>query len=174
MEIKPLKLDLHYPSLDEIGPDIAAARIIAPAYASVHISETAASFQYIYHHLYFDKLKMEEYAYVLESIAIAEMIHLEVLGKLLLNLGVDPIYSANPPQRNYYNTSGVSYSRTPQQMLMDDIRAEMSAISDYQGMLRRLKNEKVAAVIQRIIMDEMLHLEEFKRLLNNLCTNKKE
>lgn len=168
MEVKPLKVDLPYPSLDEITTDFAAARIIAPAYASVFISESTASFQYIYHHFYFDKLKMDEYAYALESIAIAEMIHLEILGTTLLNLGVDPIYTGNPPQRNYYNTSRVAYSRTPQKMLMDDIAGEMNAINDYQGMVRRLKNEKVSAVIQRIILDEMLHLEEFKRLLNKL------
>ncbi len=168
MTIEPIKANLPYPSLDDIEPDLEAARIIAPAYASVYTSEVSASFQYVYHHFFFDKLKMDEFAYILENIAIAEMIHIEILGKLLLQLGVDPIFSCNPPQRNFYNTSMIAYSKTPQKMLMDDINAEMRAIKDYSHMVSRLKNERVAAVIQRIILDEQLHLEEFKKLLAKL------
>lgn len=168
MTIEPIKANLPYPPLDGIEPDLEAARIIGPAYASVYTSEVSASFQYIYHHFFFDKLKMNDFAYVVENIAIAEMIHIEILGKMLLQLGVDPIFSGNPPQRNYYNTSMIAYSKTPQKMLMDDINAEMRAIKDYENIVKRLKNEKVAAVIQRIILDEQVHLEEFKRLLAKL------
>lgn len=168
MNIQPIRVELPYPSLDDIKPDLQAARIIAPAYASIYTSETTSFFQYMYHYICFDELKMEKYAYTVENIAIAEMIHIEILGKMLFKLGVDPIYSATPPLRNYYNTSMVSYSKHPQKMLMDDIDAELRTIREYQGMVKRLKNEQVSAVIQRIILDEMLHLEEFKTLLAKL------
>lgn len=168
MEIVPLRVDLPYPSLDELQPDLAAARIVAPAYAGIYISECNAVFQYSYHHLYFDNLKMPDYAYVLENISISEMIHFEILGKMLLKLGIDPIFSSNPPGRNFYNTSRIAYSKTPSKMLIDDISAEIAAINDYQNMIKRLKNEQVSAVLQRIVLDEMLHLEEFKRLLYKL------
>lgn len=166
MEINPLRVDLPYPSLENIEKDLNAARIIAPAYAGIYISECNAVFQYTYHHLYFDELSMPDFAYALENISISEMIHFEILGKMLLKLGVDPIFSTNPPGRNFYNTSQIAYSKTPTRMLMDDISAEMVAINEYQTMIRRLKNEQVAAVLQRIVLDEMLHLQEFKRLLN--------
>lgn len=172
MEITPIRVELPYPSLDEITPDIESAKIIAPAYAGLYTSETSSSMQYMYHYFFFDELKMEKFAYVVENIAIAEMIHMEILAKTLLKLGIDPIYSVNPPQRNYYNTSMLAYSKYPQKMLMDDISAEMRAISDYQRMVKRLKNEKVSAIIQRIILDEMLHLEEFKTLLTKLNEKK--
>lgn len=172
MNINPIRVELPYPSLDEIKPDLEAARIIAPAYASLYTSETTASFQYMYHYFYFDEYKMEKFAYTLENIAIAEMIHIEILAKMLLKLGVDPVYTVNPPMRPYYNTSMVSYSKHPQKMLIDDIDAELRAISDYQSMVKRLRNEQVSAVIQRIILDEMLHLEEFKSLLAKLNSNK--
>lgn len=52
MEIIPLRVDLPYPSLDSLKPDLTAARIIAPAYAGIYISECNAIFQYTYHHFY--------------------------------------------------------------------------------------------------------------------------
>lgn len=172
MEVLPLRVELPYPSIENIEPDLEAAKIIMPGYASLY-SESTAYFQYIYHYFFFDELEMEKYAMTEENIAITEMIHLELFGKMLLKLGVDPMYSATPPQRNYYNTSTVSYSKMPQKMLMDDIALEMRTISDYQYMVKKLKNEQVSAVIQRIILDEMLHLEEFKKLLDELINKKK-
>ena len=53
-------------------------------------------------------------------------------------------------------------------MLMDDIAAETQAINNYNQALKRLRNEEAAAVIQRIILDEKLHLEELKELLSQL------
>lgn len=164
----PLIENLPYPSLDGIKKDLRSANIIAPAYASLCVSETTASFQYMYHYFHFDALGMYDIGKVVEDIAIAEMIHIEILAKMLIKLGVDPIYSANPPCRNYYNTSRVAYSKTPEKMLLDDIDAEMSAIHDYQEMLAKLNNEQVAAVIHRILLDEKLHLAEFKLLLDKV------
>jgi len=168
--MNPLRVDLPYPSLEGITKDPLAARIITPAYCSLHVSEMTAALQYMYHYLYFDTMNMEDIGKTVENIAITEMIHKELLGKTLLKLGVDPIFSVTPPMRNYYNTSQVSYSNTPQRMIMDDIQAEINAIEDYQRMLNILKNEKVAEVIRRIQLDEKLHLTEFKKILNRLIT----
>ena len=41
----------------------------------------------------------------------------------------------------------------------------MDAITEYKKMLFVLKNEQVAAIIQRIVMDEELHLETLKQML---------
>ena len=51
-------------------------------------------------------------------------------------------------------------------MIMDDIQGELTAISDYQKMLFILKNEQVEAIIQRIILDEQLHVEKLKEMLS--------
>ena len=100
------------------------------------------------------------------------MLHLEILGKMLIKLGVNPIYTAYPPARfSYYNTSYVTYSTCVEKILLDDIRAEQNAIRDYKIMLTKLNNDKVSAVISRIILDEELHLAKFKEMYNVL-TNK--
>ena len=99
------------------------------------------------------------------SIAVAEMKHIDILGTAMLKLGVSPKFVQCPNTKEYYNTSAVSQSTTPQKMLMDDIQGEMNAIADYQKMLFVLKNEQVEAIIQRIILDEQLHLETLKKML---------
>lgn len=164
--MKPLQENIPFPSLEGITKDLQSAKIIRSAYASLCVSEMTASSQYMYHYFYFDTVYDKyEIAETVENIAIAEMIHIEYLGKALIKLGVDPIYSITPPYRNYYNTSQIAYSNTPQRMLMDDIKAEMNAIEDYEKMLKMLRNDKVAALIERIQLDEKLHLREFNRLL---------
>ena len=57
-------------------------------------------------------------------------------------------------------------------MILDDIQAEQYAIDSYGKMLCRLKDERIAAVIQRIRMDEEKHLAEFKRILKELTEGK--
>ncbi len=101
----------------------------------------------------------------LVAIAIAEMHHLDILGEAMLKLGVNPRFVQYPNSKCYFDTSCVSQSVMPQKMIMDDIQGEMDAIAEYKKMLFVLKNENVAAVIQRIIIDEQLHLETLKEML---------
>jgi bacterioferritin len=112
---------------------------------------------------------MQKQARSMENIAMAELIHMQILGKTLIKLGIDPVYTAKPPIRSgFFNTSRISTAKAPQKMLMDDIAAETQAINNYNQALKRLRNEEAAAVIQRIILDEKLHLEELKELLSQL------
>lgn len=159
-----------YPPLDGIGEDQAALKIVSPAYAGDE-GELTAVLQYIYQHILFDAMGKREYADALLKIAISEMKHLEILGSLIYRLGALPVYSYLPPYPiNYYCARSVSYSRTPQKMILDDIEAEQYAIDTYTKMLRRLKDERVAAVVQRIRMDEEEHLARFKEILREMTS----
>ena len=161
--LKPLICDLPYPSTDTLTTDVRSGQIISFAYATLR-GEITATLQYVYHHFYFGEID-ENDAEILMAIAKAEMIHIDILGTAMLKLGVSPRYVQVPNTNNFYNTSTVSCSTTPQKMIMDDIKGEMNAIADYQKMLFILKNEQVEAIIQRIILDEELHLEKLKEML---------
>lgn len=168
---KPLIVDLPYPNLDCIENDEYSARIIAPAYSSSH-SELGAILQYIYHHFYFEEYGDEEIAKVIIGISVAEMKHLEIIGELLLRLGVDPIFTKNPPYRSeFFTTAYLCYSKTTKKMLLDDISGELLAIETYKEMLSKLKNEDVSAVISRIIIDEELHVKALKECLKKVINN---
>lgn len=165
---KPLTLNEKFPTTDGICPDAYSLAVISPAYAS-STGELNAILQYIYHSLIFDKNNMKEISETLEGIAIAEMIHLKLLGKTIAALGAQPIYCQNPPTAfNFYSTKYVAYSRNLVNMIEDDILGEKHAICQYTKMLKRLKNEYVRSIVSRILEDEKLHLETLKEILNKL------
>lgn len=161
--MKPLICDLPYPSTEYLVKDVRSGQIISFAYATLK-SELTAILQYTYHHFYFNGVN-DDFADTLMSIAVAEMKHLDILGEAMLKLGVDPKYVQCPNSRTYFNTSTVSQSKIPEKMLMDDIAGELEAIATYKKMLFVLENEQVEAIIQRIVMDEELHLETLKKML---------
>lgn len=167
--MKPIQLDLPYPPLDCIGCDLQSAKIIFPAYTSAH-SELTAILQYIYHSFRFGCKCDRETADILVGIAIAEMHHFDILGEMLLRLGVDPVYTTGLPATpfNFYSTCAVSYSKSVRKMLMDDLSGEIYAAESYDKMLCKLCNEDVAAVIARIKMDEELHVQILKERMRVL------
>lgn len=164
--MKPLSADIPFPSIDELQPDTTAGKIISFAFATPK-GELSAILQYVYHSLHLAPLH-EEYAETMTAIALSEMHHLKVLGATMLKLGVNPRYVQYPNSDCYFDTSCISQCTTPQKMIMDDIQGELTAITEYKKMLYVLKNENVAAVIQRIIIDEQLHLETLKNMLIKL------
>lgn len=163
---KPLICDLPYPDVDTFAADVRSAKIISFAYATLH-GELAATLQYQYHHIW---TEVESIALLYEQIAVAEMLHLNLLAKAMKRLGLDPLYRQNPQTPNtWYNTSTVSHSKTLPKMLLDDIAGEMNAIADYKRMLSLLKNEDVAALIERIVLDEELHLAKLSEAYRKVC-----
>ena len=165
---KPLTINTPFPTTEGICPDSYSLAVLSPAYASP-TGELNAILQYFYHYFNFDKQGYEEYASTLESIAIAEMLHLEILGKTILALGAQPIYCQNPPTAyNFYSAKYVTYSRNLVNMIEDDIIGERRAIALYTKMLCRLKNVQIKGIISRILDDEKLHLEKLNEILNGL------
>lgn len=164
---EPIQSSLPYPTLKDITPDARSLRIISPAYASP-TSELNTILQYIYHSFFFDNRGYSDIAEKLVGIAVSEMRHLKILGKTLFLLGAAPVYTQYPPSCfNFYSTKFVSYSRTLENMLEDDIAGERHAISSYKKMLMCLKNEKVKQIVSRIIVDEELHLEILEGIRNS-------
>lgn len=165
--LKPVKIDLPYPSLNGIEPNYKIAKVIIPAFSGGH-SELNAILQYIYHFFNFNELKNFDLAETLMGIALCEMEHLQILGKLLIKLGVDPVFAKNPPYKTeFYSTKSLSYSRLPIKMLLDNISGEMLAINDYKQMSDQIQDEKVLAVISRLLLDETLHLTVLKDSLKD-------
>lgn len=165
---RPLIADKPYPSIEGISPDCRALRIISPAYAS-STGELNAILQYNYHAVMFDGKALDEYAELIDGIAVAEMLHLKLLGRLICALGAQPVYTACPPAAfNFYSAKFVSYSRSLKNMLEDDVLAERHTIMSYAHMIDRLRNDRVRDVIARILEDEKLHLKAFCDLLDKI------
>ncbi len=164
--IEPLTLPQPFPTVDDVSDDAYSLRVISPAYAS-STGELNAVLQYIYHSFFFGSYGYKDVAEKLVSIAVAEMLHLNLLGKTILALGAAPVYCRCPPACfDFYSAKYVSYSRSLQFMLEDDIIGEKQAICQYDKMLKRLKNTQVKEIIARIRTDEILHLETLDSILS--------
>ncbi len=165
---RALTIDLPYPTITATSPDIRSANILSFGYATAD-GELDSVLQYIYHSLRFTPYG-DKYSELLQSIAIAEMKHVDLLGQAMLTLGLDPRYTTQPNKNQYYSTEYVSYSKTPTKMVLDDYKLELEAIAIYNKMLTLLDNEQVSALISRIILDEQLHAKTFRDLLIDINT----
>ena len=164
--INPLKVELSYPNVLEFEQDLRSARIIAPAYAGLK-GELTATLQYTYNTYYLENDK--ETQDLFRAISLTEMEHFELLGKAIKSLGVDPVITQMPPFRfNPYTSQAVNYSTNIHKVLLDAITGELNAIADYEAMLEKLTNEKVSALITRIILDERLHVVALKEQLEKI------
>lgn len=166
---KPLTLPQPFPSTEDLGEDAYSLRLISPAYASP-TGELNAILQYVYHSFFFKSRGYADVAEKLVSIAVAEMLHLNLLGQTILALGAPPVYCRCPYNGfDFYSAKYVAYSRSLRFMLEDDIIGERQAVCQYDHMLKRLKNVQVKEIVSRIREDEILHLRTLEDILN--CFN---
>ena len=102
--MKPLCVDLPYPTLEGITKKDCPVSLIKAVYCGHH-GELTAILQYVYHVLYFENSNQEKIGKTLNEIAICEMKHLDVLGELVLKLGGDPIFGLEGAFNTYYYTT---------------------------------------------------------------------
>ena len=164
----PLSSDTTNFRIDELTKDLRSARIISPAYAT-YKSELAAILLYTYQSFVFGYQNRQDIAKQLEEISIQEMHHFELLGQMLIRLGVTPIYTAYPPFRdNYFNTRRIPYTTNQIMMIKCDIEGEKQAIQGYKQMINTLTNPIVKEVIEHILSEEEEHLIILTNILNEL------
>lgn len=165
---KPLIAEGSYPKLDGLTCDPYSVRVLSPAYATSS-GELNAILQYIYHSINFGCRGDSANAEKLKGIAVAEMMHLEMLAEAMIRMGAQPVYTFSPPaQFNFYSAKFVAYSRSPRHMIEDDIMSEKYAVYTYERMLPRLKNSTLQTLVCRIIDDENLHIAILREMLDGL------
>ena len=130
--------------------------------------ELGAITKYIYQALTVEA-ENPELAASLRCIAMTEMRHLELLGKLLVNFGGDPKYrTLERCAERWWSGGNLNYCRDACYFLREDIRCEQKAIAGYRLRLCQIKNAAAAALIERIISDELRHIEILEGWLKRL------
>ncbi len=167
--VKPIACDLPYPMLDNLVADVRTGQILSFAYATVN-GELTAVLQYAYQNFLLQTAD-EQTAEILMGISMTEMHHFKLLGTTMYKLGVTPTITQRPGGNVPYNSGCVSQSTNIQKMLMDDLKSELNAIAEYKKMLMVMRNEQVEALVERIILDEQLHVETLKQLMTSAKSN---
>lgn len=154
-------------ALGEVRADGEMLRLIAPSYAGKE-GELTAVLQYVYQSVVLGEMGETETSRRVLSVAVSEMRHLELLGKLICRLGAPPVFTACPPYPvGYYSASCVNYAKTPRQMLSADVCAEENAIAAYERVLCRIRSGAAACVLTSILEEEKEHLHCFNELLSH-------
>ena len=157
MEITKFASELPYPKV-EVSEDLAQAKLLMPNYAGAQ-GELTAVMTYCFQN--YVSPKYPEIAKAMMGIAKTEMHHHRLLGDTIFQLGGYPIMGA----RTYWNGSMANYTLNPQKYLQQNIIAEETAIMNYELTILNLDNESVKMLLERIILDEEVHIKIFRELL---------
>ena len=111
-------------------------------------------------------LDQPEYKKILKGIAIVEMHHLEILGNLIYQLGLTPVFGKRTENAlEWFNGSYVNYSNNLISVLQEDILEEQKTIEQYEKIIIYTNDFHVKEILNRIILDEKLHIEIFSKML---------
>ena len=159
-----VKLDKPYPEIVNTTEDRETVSILKNL-ATSKSGELNGVLQYIYQSVVSNKIN-KEISSIFEEIAIVEMIHLNLLMNAIVSFGGVPRYEDG--LGNQFNTTNINYSFKLKDMLQNNIKDEQIGVSDYSRAAERVKNESLKSLLNRIKMDEELHLQIFKNILNNV------
>lgn len=164
--LKPIMVDLPYPEIKVRRRNREYADLLRVDYCGF-VSELSAITQYINNEnrICAERCSM---ARTLLGIAMAEMMHLQKLGELIVLLGGDIDFSAktNNGCLKLWTPEYLSIPERVEQMLAADIEAEKEAIRQYEMHINRINDDCVNAVLRRIILDEEYHIFLLKNLKN--------
>ncbi|MCI9325671.1 MAG: rubrerythrin family protein [Lachnospiraceae bacterium] len=162
--VKPVMVDLPYPEIKVRGRNRNYADLLNVDYCGF-VSELSAITQYINNE---NRISFEECAMArtLLGIAIAEMMHLQKLGELIVLLGGNVDFSCKTcnGRPKLWSPEYLTIPENIDKMLTADIEAEKDAVRQYEMHIKMIDDDCVNAVLRRIILDEEYHIMLLKSL----------
>lgn len=166
--VKPIVVDLPYPQIQVMQKNREYANILSNDYAGA-VSELSAITQYINHE---NRLVCErcQLAKTIVGIAMAEMIHLQMIGELNFLLGGNIDFTARMRngQKRVWTPQYLKMPLYPEEMLAANIEAERNAVNQYRSHMKMINDKYIAAVLARIIQDEEYHMMILQSLSKDL------
>lgn len=156
-----------YPSIEVGEKNKCYAKLLLEDYAGSG-SEMTAIATYVFNHIVSDS-KSNLIATAFKKVSMVEMMHLELLGEVILQLGMLPKFLAFEPYKpTYWTGENVYASCQLKTMLSEAINAEVAAIKQYRQHIKQIDDYGIQVLLERIILDEQLHIQLFKKLLDLL------
>jgi hypothetical protein len=164
----PVSDPAPYPPIQVCGPNIGAARRIGQALACSK-SELSAITAYQYQ-TWILAARQPDLAACIARIARVEMHHLDILGRLVAALGGDPKYCCDQHGCCVcWNSGMIRYNQDLRAILTGNIADEKGAAEFYRETARTLSDPMASTILNRLALDEMLHVRIFTDFLHQLC-----
>lgn len=154
-----------YPEVKDIGPDYKFGRMLYEAYSGSK-SELTTILTYVFQDLI--SSDKEDLVALLGAISKQEMKHLELLGQILVCLGLEPYYMSTYGNKWCSDNVRCKFSCL-EEMLNFNIESEKGAIGGYKKLIDMTDCDNIKMVLARIIMDEENHIKIFEMLKNKYC-----
>lgn len=135
------------------------------------VSEMSALSSYVYNHIiageHFKELKE---AFL--KISMVEMQHLNIFSNLALQLGMDPrLWTCTNEYNEYWSPAYINYPNQLQELLENAIINEEHAIEKYTFQASIIQDPHIVNILNRIILDEQLHVKILESFYNKLVRN---
>lgn len=157
--VHPIMRELPYPPMEITEKNWNYANILSFDYCGA-VSEFSAIAQYVNHE---NRLSCSncEAANTILGIAMAEMIHMQKLGQMILLLGGSLNFSARHRNGNFqlWTPRFLSLPKTFSEMIQVNIQSEHEAIAQYELHKNMIHDPKIHALLNRIIQDEEYHIQ---------------
>ena len=167
--VEPAFASLPYPPTQVAEKNKAYAKILTRDYCGI-VSELSAITLYVNNQIRLS----EQYcavAQTVSSIAMAEMVHLQILGELVGLLGGKLTYKAHyETQKLLWTPDYLNLKKQPRDMILDSIQSEKDGIAQYQKHIKEIKDPYITAMLTRIIRDEEYHIVLFTAMLDLLAS----
>lgn len=152
---------IPYPKIKVEKRNIALANIILDDFSG-KVSELTAVLKYVYQNI---NLKNKDIAKIIGRISIVEMHHLEILGRIINQLGMKSCYISSN-HCTFWDASNVYYQIDDiKDVLKNNMMQEQDAITQYRNLICKTYDANIIDNIKRIIIDEKVHKEIFEELL---------
>ena len=93
------------------------------------------------------------------------MEHLNILGELLIALGESPSFSLEKRKKNLnWSTKFINDDTSLKNILLNNINSEILLIKEYRNIATIVDDENIIAILNRIILDEELHIKIFNEI----------
>lgn len=157
---------LPYPPVCVEAPSAAYACEMLSNMAGV-VSKMSAVALYFYISLA-TKAQYGEISARFHHISIAEMHHLDIFAELVCLLGADPRLWSRQARKRWWSPSGLNYPYGICALISESIKSEEAAIRKYTRQADTICDAYITALLNRIILDEELHLATFEKMCRQL------
>ncbi|MDD7148104.1 MAG: ferritin-like domain-containing protein [Lachnospiraceae bacterium] len=155
--VSPLRQPFPYPPMQVREKNQYYADLLTVDYCG-SVSEMTAIMQYLHGQNYLSCSQCPKAAVIL-GIAMAEMIHLQKLGQMILLLGGRLDYSVRTCSGPmFWTPQYVNFAEREDEILSVNIDGERAAINQYRKHMSMIGDDCVTALLARIIQDEEYHI----------------
>lgn len=165
-------LDLPYPPIRITSPNEQYGQMILDNVGGMN-SEMSAISLYLYNHVISGDA-FKDLNQVFLKISETEMHHLDIFSQLAFKLGMDPrMWSCCYECNEYWSPAYNNYPNQLDALLVNSITSEQKAIEKYRYQASIIEDPYIVEILDRIILDEELHVKILESFYNKLIKQTK-